>query len=475
MPWPWLARLWLLLAAGAGAGASRSPDPSPVRGCCSGRHLTISLPAVEALPYFKFVANASSPFNFQGYVPIFIDAVAREMGMTYTFVDGIMDPFLTLNAVMNGTVDTTLVYSLDSKKANYNNYWGKVLGVDLAYTHPLIQSSMGALVYQRKSGADIWAFMSPLSIELWIAFAVGIFITAVLVTLLRTIWPGSDPYVDAPPCSLRAFSLALYESGAMFLGGEDWEHRMLTWPFRILRLATLIFALIFTATYTANLAACFTKPAVDVFGPKTMADLPNSVACTFMPEETQMPDGSRFFTPSLFRKYVKDVVSPDPMDGYDEALAFCDEQLRSGKADIWIDAYGTVHEYQLRDKNCEHLADKSSMTYAMLPALGNGFLVFSNSQWELAANISTAIVHFTEQTAYQQLVDESFLVRQSCSASVSDLTPVSFASLLGLLVVCGGIIVAAVLLALLARLLRCGGSAKPAAAQDQEQGAGPAG
>ena len=71
----------------------------------------------------------------------------------------------------------------------------------------------------------------------------------------------------------------------MFLGGE--EREAVTWPERVLRVAFLFFVLLNTSTYTANLAAFFTKSGVTLHGPKDMQELSRARACGVWDEDTK--------------------------------------------------------------------------------------------------------------------------------------------------------------------------------------------
>jgi hypothetical protein len=82
------------------------------------------------------------------------------------------------------------------------------------------------------------------------------------------------------------FLQTFYHATAMLLGGEEYE--WVTWPGRVLRIAFLFVVLILVSTYTANLAAFFSRPTVVIEGPQTYAELRDAIVC--VPVENRFLD-----------------------------------------------------------------------------------------------------------------------------------------------------------------------------------------
>lgn len=100
------------------------------------------------------------------------------------------------------------------------------MGSVLANTFPMYWSPMGALVYQTQTQRGIWNFMHPLSLDLWLSILAAIAAVTLAVFAVRLAWPGSEvPYRQA---SAHGLLHAFYESIAILVGGEDWEHQMQT-------------------------------------------------------------------------------------------------------------------------------------------------------------------------------------------------------------------------------------------------------
>ncbi|KAH8055675.1 hypothetical protein JL722_8018 [Aureococcus anophagefferens] len=141
---------------------------------------------------------------------------------------------------------------------------------------------------------------------------------------------------DGAPRTLSAgvesAATQLYHATALLLAGDDFE--WLRGPGRAFRLGFLFFALVTSATYTANLAAFLTRPNVKVLGPQTMDDLATSVAC--------VEYGSLV---AMLGSLVAGTISPDTHAadgvayGYDELgarTAWCVDAVLGGAADIFI-------------------------------------------------------------------------------------------------------------------------------------------
>jgi hypothetical protein len=124
--------------------------------------------------------------------------------------------------------------------------------------------------------------------------------------------------------SARNCAYCVYHALAMLLGGEEYEWQSAS--SKLLRLGTLFLVLILGSTYTANLAAFFTRPAYVIHGPKTLADLRDAHVC--------IPYDAWSYSVSPF---VKSVVVPPYSESntMEENGQFCHNLLKERKADAW--------------------------------------------------------------------------------------------------------------------------------------------
>merc|ERR1712151_127716 len=125
----------------------------------------------------------------------------------------------------------------------------------------------------------MFRLFEPFETYLWIAFICSIVLSAFIVIALDTIAP-SDEDKEHPlyrRVTLARICKAVYHMFAALMGGEDYE--WVTWPGRVLRLAVLFITMLAVATYTANLAAFFNRPAVTIRGPQDLLQLRSARVC----------------------------------------------------------------------------------------------------------------------------------------------------------------------------------------------------
>jgi hypothetical protein len=126
------------------------------------------------------------------------------------------------------------------------------------------------------------ALFDPFTADLWgaiLAFSVAYgALLFVLHHAASVVNGGGSGSGSGGPWSVREALSMQYHALAMVLAGEaldNWRSRAL----RLARLGMLLFVLVFGATYTANLAAFFTKPAFRLVGPTTAAALGAAKVC----------------------------------------------------------------------------------------------------------------------------------------------------------------------------------------------------
>ena len=106
------------------------------------------------------------------------------------------------------------------------------------------------------------------------------------------------------------------------------------------------------ATYTANLAAFFSQPSVEVLGSSTLAELRATTACISSSE----------YIPFV-KSYAADIISLGSI--YDTTIeerhSFCRAALSEGRASAWMDAELELSLFMGQEGNCDDLMQVPSI------------------------------------------------------------------------------------------------------------------
>jgi ABC-type amino acid transport substrate-binding protein len=368
---------------------------------------------------------------YSGYTIQFFDAIASEMGFSYTVVQ---DPTAhTGAAVQSGAVDIGFAHLHESRSFTPDN------AHKVTYSQPFYQSMSGAMVLRTKRKASrLFQLFDPFTPSLWAAIIASIGVAAALTIVLDVLAPSED--IDEPVLkrlSLERWVKSLYQMVATLLGGEDYE--WVTWPARILRIGVLFMVLFVTSTYTAELAAFYTTPSFAIHGPTDLASLRHSTACI-----------RSAASESRVRPYVQStVVYTGELNepNFDEdSNQFCYRQLQHKQESAFVDDINVLTAFKRR-----HCRDLHIVPSIHILPVELAFMMTTENA-DLAINISSAIAHFKSQPAYTTLLQESFGVGLSdeCSAldTVENIESVGLESMHGMLVIYGSLAGLAVLIAI---------------------------
>ncbi|KAH8054869.1 hypothetical protein JL720_14392 [Aureococcus anophagefferens] len=161
----------------------------------------------------------------------------------------------------NGTCDVIFEFSTEED------------GVSMART-PFVSYTFTGLTRKTNTRSGAWSIFDPFHWRLWLAVAATVVVGGAVAFAIAVAADGAPRTLSA---GVESAATQLYHATALLLAGDDFE--WLRGPGRAFRLGFLFFALVTSATYTANLAAFLTRPNVKVLGPQTMDDLATSVAC----------------------------------------------------------------------------------------------------------------------------------------------------------------------------------------------------
>ena len=124
----------------------------------------------------------------------------------------------------------------------------------------------------------------------------------------------------------------VYHGLVNFFDGETYEGYT-TAPMKVLRFGTIFVVLVLTSTYTANLAAFFTRPSFKLHGPEDMSALEESVACVQddVMQQTVQPYARRVIWPTHLG--TQEDTYFDSNYRRQDRTRYCVDQVSSGDAE----------------------------------------------------------------------------------------------------------------------------------------------
>eukprot|EP01065_Artemidia_motanka_P022086 TRINITY_DN26300_c0_g1_i2.p1 TRINITY_DN26300_c0_g1~~TRINITY_DN26300_c0_g1_i2.p1 ORF type:complete len:453 (+),score=146.56 TRINITY_DN26300_c0_g1_i2:203-1360(+) len=344
-----------------------------------------------------------------------------------------------LTVLGNGTANVTLFALFEG------TYGDPALAAAFEPTFPVVNSPAVALVLKTEESVGLFRFLDPFSSELWYAVAAVVAVVAAAVVASRAVLDGCG---GGTPASWAARTVhACFSALSAFLGADsyDWSSKLVL-PGRVLRLAVLFFVLVSVSTYTANLAAFLTRPAVTVHGPKDIAELADSSVCS-----GALPLLSSFASDGSWADFFANLTVPESDGGRSvaERLEWCHNKLRRREVEAWVEPRALVHQYFLR--NCATLHTVPSIEIAPFQT---AFLFRKDLAW-MARLVSASLLHLSAQPAWRESRDEYFLYDASCPETElagADSEKVSLRQMSGLFVVFATVAASALALAAATRL-----------------------
>ena len=390
-----------LLAASAGADTNINlyEGYNPARGCCAGTTVRVGYLGTSAAPYY----GTDDGGQIVGLYPDLMDLLAAEMDFQ---IQDVVVPSTSdwAEVLRNGTCDVIFEFSTEED------------GVSMART-PFVSYTFTGLTRKTNTRSGAWSIFDPFHWRLWLAVAATVVVGGVVAFAIAVAADGAPRTLSA---GVESAATQLYHATALLLAGDDFE--WLRGPGRAFRLGFLFFALVTSATYTANLAAFLTRPNVKVLGPQTMDDLATSVACVEYESLVAM-----------LGSLVAGTISPDTHAadgvayGYDELgarTAWCVDAVLGGDADIFISNDVGLHLVGL--DHCEDLHPTAGIRLMMLHTH-----VFARDA-ALARNISSTIDALYSYASIYAVFDERFRRAESCGeAEVGETTQIKMGDMAG--------------------------------------------
>lgn len=188
---------------------------------------------------------------------------------------------------------------------------------------PFYVSQQNVLVMKTQVPDSFWRLAEPFESSVWVGVVLTILLFACGLAVLRRV----NPRTTEQAVTLRGTADALYHSTAAFLQGDEETGVWPRGPSRLIRVAMLLFVLVVNATYTANLAAFFTAPAVQLVGPTSFNSLSTATVC--------VPEGIAY---DSIRNFVGRIIIPskaairaaDPtgLQPLQAAMSWCHDAVR---------------------------------------------------------------------------------------------------------------------------------------------------
>ncbi|XP_039289562.1 glutamate receptor ionotropic, kainate 2 isoform X1 [Nilaparvata lugens] len=214
----------------------------------------------------KLTGNA----QFEGYSIDLIHEISRILGFNYTFrlvPDGRYGSFNRETKEWDGMIKELLEQRADLAIADLTITYDREQAVD--FTMPFMNLGI-SILYRKpiKQPPNLFSFLSPLSLDVWIYMATAYLGVSVLLFILARFspyeWDNPHPCNDEPDVLENQFSLLnslWFTIGSLMQQGSDIAPKAVST--RMVAGMWWFFTLIMISSYTANLAAFLTVERMD--------------------------------------------------------------------------------------------------------------------------------------------------------------------------------------------------------------------
>jgi Ligand-gated ion channel len=211
----------------------------------------------------------------------------------------------------------------------------------------IVQSS------QRKRVVDLWSFLDPFHLTLWLGATLAVLVTGIVYWILE-IWN-----VDADERQLECKPLAsIFYAAITFTGHNELQPQ--THPARLVGFSFTLWALIVGSSYTANLAGFLVSPRVAVFKAATIQDVLKTKAYVCVQEGGAISKLLTTKYPSI------NLVPKSPDQAIFEGLR---QPRSSGGCDAVAHEYNTYEIYEhLREVNSDCAMRSEKRVVEVIPA-----------------------------------------------------------------------------------------------------------
>jgi len=290
---------------------------------------------------------------------------------------------------------------------------------------------------------SLFALFDPFETQLWLAIGGFALTYGLLLYVLNFVAAKREGSEKLP--SLRDLLIFTYHSVSMVLDGEEFD-RWRTLSLRLARVGMLFFVVVFSATYTANLAAFFTKPAFRLEGPITYQALSQAKTCVQQ---------------SVILSVVEQSIGPSyilpPPDVQMDLLAtqeWCAAAVLDGRADAMISLAIQLKDFLSRG-GCSNISHVDLLDFAPVP-FTFGYRLTPSLPADFGEQLDSALVKLLRTERFTELrtkyLYNGFYCPGEGPEDVGETDQVTLYQMRGLFLCCG-VLAAFALLAAAAELI----------------------
>eukprot|EP01063_Lacrimia_lanifica_P028137 TRINITY_DN4062_c0_g1_i3.p1 TRINITY_DN4062_c0_g1~~TRINITY_DN4062_c0_g1_i3.p1 ORF type:complete len:508 (+),score=145.37 TRINITY_DN4062_c0_g1_i3:42-1565(+) len=210
----------------------------------------------------------------------------------------------------------------------------------------------------------------------------------------------SISYTDGPLAILSRYPTYVYHTAIALFGGDDFDEYHLPTGGRVFRFGLLFLATMFSATYTANLAAFLVRPKYRVHGPRTFEELKGAKACIWD-------------TTLRLQEYAGSFIAADETLPVHLRIEWAMEQLKAGACEAAIVSRPDAHLGVL--DNCETLVLADSF-FNPKPLMA----IIREDRRDLTVRVNNGILSVTRSPAYAGIVARYMRYTEQCVDSSPD-------------------------------------------------------
>ena len=380
-----------------------------------------------------------------GFFPDLLSELSHDMNWTVTYVPMMpkfamgQDSYLhqVRDDIAKDAYDFTMIF-YDAPTGPFAGFGADLSAVKQSVAFHMQINSVG--IRKVTVSPPLFALFDPFTGDLWGAIVLFSVAYGALLLLLHRAAGARDG--DEPRAVAGEAAHMQYHALAMVLAGEafdNWRSAAL----RIARIGMLLFVLVFGATYTANLAAFFTKPSFTLIGPKSMLDLSTAKVCVQDPPVmgvVQQSIGPDSFLPPPWVLSKNDLL---------QSNQYCAACVLNGTADAMVGLKVNMRDY-LHRGGCDMtptgaIAHVANLDFSPVP-FQFGY-VPGNPRFAAAGrphfgeDLDRALVKFMRTPKYTKLrstwLYDDFFCPGDGPEEASAAPKVSFDQMRGLFLLCG--------------------------------------